>query len=87
MENEIKHKYELFFLKYHLENYNAKYIKVYCNRNNLIPTKVVLYSGLKRKLKYQPISGEITLSKMFYKLDIDTFYSIPQLIKNEYKGE
>lgn len=87
MENDKKRKYELFFLKYHLKKYNAKYIKVFCNNNRLLPTKVVLYSGLKRKLKYQPISGEITLSRLFGNLVENTFYSIPQLIDNEYKGE
>ena len=86
-ENKIKHKYELFFLEYHLKEYNAKYIEVFNNNNNLIPTKIVLYNGVKRKLKYQPISGEITLSKLFRELEENTFYSIPQLIKNEYKGE
>ncbi|WP_304818966.1 hypothetical protein [uncultured Clostridium sp.] len=86
MENNKKH-YELFFLKYHLKEYNAKYIKVFNNNNNLIPTKIVLYSGVKRKLKYQPVPGELTLSKMFNELEENTFYSIPQLIKNEYKGE
>lgn len=87
MENDVKQKYELFFLQYHLKEYNAKYIKVFNNKNNLIPTKVVLYNGVKRKLKYQPIPGELTLSKMFSELEENTFYSIPQLIKNEYKGE
>lgn len=87
MENKIKYNYEVFFLEYHLKEYNAKYIKVFNNHNNLIPTKIVLYNGVKRKLKYQPIPGELTLSKMFSELEENTFYSIPQLIKNEYKGE
>ena len=87
MSENKKSQYEKFFLEYHFKNYNAKYIKVFNNRNTLIPTKIVLYSGVKRKLKYQPIAGEITLSKMFSELEQNTFYSIPQLIKNEYKGE
>ena len=37
--------------------------------------------GLKRKLKYQPISGEITTCKLFNELQVNTFYSIPELIK------
>ena len=39
------------------------------------------YTGLKRKLKYQPISGEITTCKLFNELQVNTFYSIPELIK------
>ena len=87
MENKSKYKYEKYFLERHLKEYNAKYIKVYHNKNKLIPTKVVLYTGLKGKLKYQVISGELTVSTMFCNLEENTFYSIPLLLKNEYKGE
>lgn len=84
MESKKLLEYEKFFLQYHLDKYNAKYLKVFHNRNSLIPTKVVLYTGLKRRMKYQPVSGEITLSRMFSKLEEDKFYSIPQLIENDY---
>ena len=81
LKNSKKNKYELFFLEYHLEHYNAKYIKGFCNNHFVFHTKVVLYGGTKRKLKYQPISNEITLCGMFSELKENTFYSIPQLIE------
>lgn len=81
MENNPKRKYELYFLKYHLEHYNAKYIRVFCNKHPVLPTKVVLYTGTKRKLKYQTVPGETTLCGMFKELNENTFYSIPQLIE------
>lgn len=81
MENNSLLEYEKFFLQFHFKKYRARYIKVYCNRSSIVPTKIVLYSSYKRKLKYQPTPGEITVCNMFQELQTNTLYFIPDLLK------
>ena len=78
-DNKLK-KYELFFLKFHLQTYGAKFIKVVIYKNKHLPTEVILFNGYKRKLKYQPTLGETTLCGMFNNLKNNTFYYVPDLI-------
>ena len=74
--------WEYKFLKYYLDKFNAKLMRVFNNKHPLLATRVDLYTVYKRKLKHQPITESLTYSNMFKQLDEGTWYFIPNLLKN-----
>lgn len=78
-------KWEKALLKYYLNNYNAKWFKVYNNKHPILETKVVFYTIFKRKIKKQPYCGELTYTGMFKKLNEGDWYFISNLLQE--KGE
>ena len=74
--------WEYKFLKYYLDKFNAKWMRVIKNTHPLLATRVDLYTVYKRKLKHQPITESLTYSNMFKQLDEGTWYFIPNLLKN-----
>lgn len=79
--------YERKFLNYYLENFNAKWMKVYNNKHPLFETKVDLYTIFKRKLKNQPAIGQQTYTSMFNQLIEGNWYFIPDLLKKNEEVE
>lgn len=75
-------KWERIFLNYYLNNYNAKWIRVFNNKNTLLETRVDLYTIYKRMLKNQPLTGQTTYINMFKQLDEGKWYFIPNLLNN-----
>lgn len=78
--------WEYKFLKYFLEKFKAKWMRVFNNKHPLLATRVDLYTVYKRKLKHQPLTGSLTYSNMFEQLDEGKWYFIPDLL-NENKEE
>ncbi len=74
-------KWEYLFLKYYLNNYNAKWLKVYNNKHPLLETVVDLYTVYKRKLKIQAEVGVETHTGMFKYLKENEWYFIPNLLE------
>ena len=74
--------WEYKFLKYYLDKFNAKWMRVFNNKHPLLATRVDLYTVYKRKLKHQPITESLTYSNMFKQLDEGTWYFIPNLLNN-----
>ncbi len=74
--------WEYKFLKYYLDKFKAKWVRVFNNKHPLLATRVDLYTVYKRKLKHQPITESLTYSNMFKQLDEGTWYFIPNLLKN-----
>ena len=74
--------WEYKFLKYYLDKFKAKWMRVFNNKHPLLATRVDLYTVYKRKLKHQPITESLTYSNMFKQLDEGTWYFIPNLLKN-----
>lgn len=68
------------FLNYYLNNFNAKWMRVFDNKHPLFETRVDLYTIFKRKLKNQPITGQKTYISMFKQLVEGKWYSIPELL-------
>lgn len=79
-------KYEINFLNYYLNNYNAKWMRVFNNKHPIFETRVDLYTIFKRKLKNQPVTGQKTYISMFRQLVEGKWYFIPELL-NQYKEE
>lgn len=75
--------WEIAFLKYYLNNYNAKWMKVYSNKHPIFETRVYLYTIFKRKLKKQPLSSEVTYAGMFKQLIEGKWYFIPDLLNTD----
>lgn len=71
---------EKMLLKYCLNKFNAKWIRVFQNRHTVLDTKVNFYSVYKRKLKDQPITGQLTFTNMFKSLEEGEWYYIPNLL-------
>ena len=72
--------WEYKFLKYYLDKFNSKWVRVFNNKHPLLATRVDLYTVYKRKLKYQPLTESLTYSNMFEKLDEGKWYFIPDLL-------
>lgn len=77
---------EINFLNYYLNNYNAKWMRVFNNKHPIFETRVDLYTIFKRKLKNQPVTGQRTYISMFRQLVEGKWYFIPELL-NQYKEE
>ena len=77
---------EISFLNYYLNNYNAKWMRVFNNKHPIFETRVDLYTIFKRKLKNQPVTGQKTYISMFRQLVEGKWYFIPELL-NQYKEE
>lgn len=77
---------EISFLNYYLNNYNAKWMRVFNNKHPIFETRVDLYTIFKRKLKNQPVTGQRTYISMFRQLVEGKWYFIPELL-NQYKEE
>ncbi len=73
--------WEYKFLKYYLDKFKAKWVRVFNNKHPLLATRVDLYTVYKRKLKHQPITESLTYSNMFKQLDEGKWYFIPNLLK------
>ena len=74
--------WEYKFLKYYLDKFKAKWVRVFNNKHPLLATRVDLYTVYKRKLKHQPITESLTYSNMFKQLDEGKWYFITNLLKN-----
>ena len=74
--------WEYKFLKYYLDKFKAKWVRVFNNKHPLLATRVDLYTVYKRKLKHQPITESLTYSNIFKQLDEGKWYFIPNLLKN-----
>ncbi|HJJ04939.1 MAG TPA: hypothetical protein OIM45_03600 [Clostridiaceae bacterium] len=74
---------EKVFLKYYLDCFNAKWMKVYNNKHVILDTRVDLYTIYKRKLKTQPKIGQETYTNMFRNLEEGKWYKIQELIEQE----
>lgn len=75
--------WEYKFLKYYLEKFNAKWVRVFNNKHPLLDTRVDLYSVYKRMLKNQPLTGSLTYTNMFEQLDEGRWYFIPNLLNTQ----
>lgn len=73
--------WEYKFLKYYLDKFKAKWVRVFNNKHPLLATRVDLYTVYKRKLKHQSITESLTYSNMFKQLDEGKWYFIPNLLK------
>ncbi len=80
MNKIILTEYEKKFLKYYLESYNAKYMRVYNNKHTILDTRIDLFSIYKRKLKIQPSTGQNTYTNMFNNLEEGKWYLVTNLI-------
>ena len=76
-------KWEKSFLNYYMNNYNAKWMRVYHNKHPFFSTTVDFFTIYKRHLKKQPQSGELTYTNMFKKLIEGEWYFIPNLLEND----
>ena len=47
----MKRQWEKALLEYYLNNYNAKWIRVFHNKHPVLATKVIFYTKFKRLLK------------------------------------
>ena len=74
--------WEIAFLKYYQNTYNAQWIRVYRNKHMILDTIVVLYNVYKRKLKHQPRTGQLTITNMFKTLNEGDWYFIADLLKS-----
>lgn len=81
-----KEEWEKALLEYYQKEYNAKWIRVFTNKHSVLATRVLFYTTFRRKIGKQPYSGELTYTKMFYKLKEGDWYNIANLL-NEYKEE
>lgn len=75
--------WEVAFLNYYFNKCNAKWMRVYNNKHPVFETRVFLYTVFKRKLKNQPISGEVTYTGMFKPLVEGEWYFIPKLLNKD----
>lgn len=82
----MKKQWEKALLEYYLNNYNAKWIRVFHNKHPVVATKVIFYTKFKRLVKNQPYCGELTYTNLFYGLKEGDWYNITNLLNN-YKEE
>ncbi len=76
-------KWERKFLNYYLNNFNAKWMRVFNNKHPLLETRVDLFNIYKMKLKGQPVIGQETLTSMFKQLKEGEMYLITDLLKQD----
>ncbi len=76
-------KWERKFLNYYLNNFNAKWMRVFNNKHPLLETRVDLFNIYKMKLKGQPVVGQETLTSMFKQLKEGEMYLITDLLKQD----
>lgn len=76
-------KWERNFLNYYLNNFNAKWMRVFNNKHPLLETRVDLFNIYKMKLKGQPVIGQETLTSMFKQLKEGEMYLITDLLKQD----
>ena len=76
-------KWEIKFLNYYLNNFNAKWMRVFNNKHPLLETRVDLFNIYKMKLKGQPVVGQETLTSMFKQLKEGEMYLITELLKQD----
>lgn len=76
-------KWERKFLSYYLNNFNAKWMRVFNNKHPLLETRVDLFNIYKIKLKGQPVVGQETLTSMFRQLKEGEMYLITDLLKQD----
>lgn len=76
-------KWERTFLNYYLNNFNAKWMRVFNNKHPLLETRVDLFNIYKVKLKGQPFVGQETLTSMFKQLKEGEMYLITDLLKQD----
>ena len=76
-------KCERKFLNYYLNNFNAKWMRVFNNKHPLLETRVDLFNIYKMKLKGQPVVGQETLTSMFKQLKEGEMYLITDLLKQD----
>lgn len=76
-------KWESKFLNYYLNNFNAKWVRVFNNKHPLLETRVDLFNIYKMKLKGQPVIGQETLTSMFKQLKEGEMYLITDLLKQD----
>lgn len=76
-------KWEKEFLNYYLNNFNAKWMRVFNNKHPLLETRVDLFNIYKMKLKGQPVIGQETLTSMFKQLKEGEMYLITDLLKQD----
>ena len=74
--------WEYKFLKYYLDKFKAKWVRVFNNKHPLLATRVDLYTVYKRKLKHQPLTESLTYSNMFKQLEEGKWYFIPDLLNS-----
>ncbi len=75
--------WEKRFLTYYLNNFNAKWMRVFNNKHPLLNTRIDLYSIYKRKLKHQAVTGQMTYTGMFKSLNEGDWYFITDLLNND----
>ena len=75
--------WERTFLKYYLDCFNAKWMRVFNNKHPLLDTRVDLYTIYKRRLKVQPSVGQETFTGMFKNLTEGKWYYVPDLLNDE----
>ena len=76
-------KWERKFLNYYLNNFNAKWVRVFNNKHPLLETRVDLFNIYKIKLKGQPVVGQETLTSMFRQLKEGEMYLITDLLNQD----
>lgn len=75
--------WERKFLNYYLNNFNAKWMRVFNNKHPLLETRVDLFNIYKMKLKGQPVVGQETLTAMFKQLQEGKMYLITELLNQD----
>ena len=75
--------FEKIFLIYYLNNYNAKWMRVFNNKHPLLETRVDLYTIYKRMIKIQPVIGQVTYISMFRQLVEGEWYFISDLLNKD----
>lgn len=76
-------KWERKFLKYYMEKYKAKWMRVYNNKHPFLATTVDFFTIYKKHLKNQPITNNLTYTGMFRELIEGEWYFIPYLLEND----
>lgn len=79
-------KCEKALLNYYMENYKAKWVRVYYNKHPFFATTVDFFTIYKRHIKKQPQTSEVTYTNMFKTFIEGEWYFIPHLLEN-YKEE
>lgn len=75
--------WERKFLKYYMEKYKAKWMRVYNNKHPFFATTVDFFTIYKRHLKNQPITNNLTYTGMFKGFIEGEWYFIPYLLDND----
>ena len=75
--------WERTFLKYYMDCFNAKWMRVFNNKHPLLDTRIDLFTIYERKLKVQATEGQETFTNMFKDLDEGKWYFIPDLLTKE----